>query len=361
MLSPLSAVDSISPAFADTKRVLFRPFRFGVWSRMAVLGLLTGEFAGGSWSGSSNVTVPSQQGGRRLSELLLSTAPTWSEVQKYLPWIVLGMLLLLLLGLAWIYVSSVSRFILFDAVLNRRCELRQGWRHWQGPGLRYCGWEIGLTSVAFLGLAILIGAPAWFAWKHGWFRNPGQHVGELIGGGILLFLVVVIYFLAAAVISLFAKDFLIPIMALESRGVFDGWRRLLSMLGAEKGAYAGYVLMKIVLAVGSAILFGIVNVFVILFLLIPLGIAGVVVYFIAHGFALSWSPFTISAVVVLGLAALGVVFWTIGFVYSPGLVFFQSYTLHFLGSRYPTLGAALYPLPSSPEGISPAASLPGVG
>jgi hypothetical protein len=188
--------------------------------------------------------------------------------------------------------------------------------------------------------------------------NPAEHFGELLGGGILLFLVVVIYFLIAAVISLFAKDFLIPIMALEGRGVFDGWRRLLPMLGAEKGAYAGYVVMKIVLAVGSALLFGIINVFAILFLMIPLGIVGVIVYFIAHGLALSWGTLTFGAVVILAVAALGAVLGTIAFIYSPGLVFFQSYTLHFLGSRYPTLGTLLYLLPPPPGSIPPAAPLP---
>ena len=40
---PISAVDAISPAFEHTKQQLFKPFRFGQWTRLAFVGLLAGE------------------------------------------------------------------------------------------------------------------------------------------------------------------------------------------------------------------------------------------------------------------------------------------------------------------------------
>ena len=45
----LSAVDVIGPAFERMKQQLFKPFRLGQWSRLAVTGLLAGEMgsAGG--------------------------------------------------------------------------------------------------------------------------------------------------------------------------------------------------------------------------------------------------------------------------------------------------------------------------
>ena len=48
MPEPLSAVDSIGPAFEQTKRQLFVPFRFRRWACLAVVLLSTGEFAGGA-------------------------------------------------------------------------------------------------------------------------------------------------------------------------------------------------------------------------------------------------------------------------------------------------------------------------
>jgi len=47
MAKPLSAVDSIAPAIAQTKKQLFAPFRLRRWSRLAFICLIVGDFAGG--------------------------------------------------------------------------------------------------------------------------------------------------------------------------------------------------------------------------------------------------------------------------------------------------------------------------
>ena len=65
------------------------------------------------------------------------------------------------------------------------------------------------------------------------------------------------------------KDFVVPQMALEGIGAMEGWRRLWPMIQAEKGGYAGYVGMKIVLAIGAGIVIGIVSVILALVVAIP--------------------------------------------------------------------------------------------
>ncbi len=349
----LSAVDAVSPAFSDAKRLLFQPFRFGLWSRFAWIGLLTGEFAGAGWGGSTNWNLPSSGGGSKLGLLFHYADPTKPWLTEFLPWILLGAAAIFVLGLVWIYAASVGRFILLDAVLNGRYRLREGWKRWREPGQHYFFWQLSFTFVMLLLLAIVVGVPVLLAWRAGWFRHGDEHFGWLVGGGILLFFVLMGLILLSAVVELVAKDFLVPVMALENRGVFEGWRRLGPMLLAEKWAYAGYILMKIVLAVGSAILFGILDFLVILFALIPLGIIGVAAYFLVKGAALSWNPVTISAVVLLAVAACAAIFWVMAFVYSPGLVFFQSYTLQFLGSRYPALETVMFPPPHFPPPSQP--------
>ena len=339
--------------------MLFRPFRFGIWARLAVIAVATGELVTGG-AGSSGFNLPSQQGGKRWPEGLLAQAG-WGQFHEYLPWIALGVVASGALLLLWIYVESVYRFILFDAVLSDQCRLRMGWRRWRECGRRYFLWVLGFSAAALAGLAVVIGVPVYLVWRAGWFHEADRHFGALFGGGVLVFLVVLALVLAIAVTELLARDFLLPVMVLEDVGALAGWERLLPMLRAEKGAFAGYVLMKIVLAVGSAILFGIVNVFAILALLIPLGILGVVAYLIAHAAGLSWSVSTVLFAVALGLLALAAVFYVIGFVYAPGLVFFQSYTLQFLGSRYAPLGSRLLPAaepPSAGETPPPAEPLP---
>src|SRR5258708_38910957 len=107
-----------------------------------------------------------------------------------------------------------------------------------------------LSLVVFV---ILIGSPAAFAWGLGWFRHPSEHVPGLIVGGILLFLVFLAAILAFAVAHVMTKDFVVPQMALENITALEGWRRLWLWLQAEKGGYAGYIGMKVVLAIGIGI------------------------------------------------------------------------------------------------------------
>src|SRR5207245_4023290 len=139
-------------------------------------------------------------------------------------------------------------------------------------GRQYFLWSIGFAVVVIGMLGLIIVVPIFFAQRKGILIQPGQHLALLIGAGLLLFLVALLLIVASAVIAVLAKDFVVPVMALQNVGVLRGWQRLLPMMNAEKGAYAVYVLVKIVLAVGSAILFAIVHVIVVLLLLIPLGI-----------------------------------------------------------------------------------------
>jgi hypothetical protein len=143
-------------------------------------------------------------------------------------------------------------------------------------------------------------------------------------------------------------------MALENLTVLEAWRRLFPMLAREMMAYAGFVLMKIVLAMGSAILFGIVTIVALIAVAIPLAIAGLILFFAGKAAGLTWNLSTISIAVVLGGIVLMGLFYLIAFISTPAMVFFQSYVLHFFGSRYPSLGAILSPPQPAPQ---PASSL----
>ncbi|MFB3127447.1 MAG: hypothetical protein ACE1Z8_08180, partial [Candidatus Acidiferrales bacterium] len=173
--------------------------------------------------------------------------------------------------------------------------------------------------------------------------------------GVGLFFLFIAWVVLGALVALFAKDFVVPFMALEGRGVLAAWRRVLPLLRVEKMAYAGYVLMKIVLAVGSAVLFGIINVILFLVVFVLLGLVGAGLFLAGKAAGLTWDAYTIGAVVVLGVAVLAGLLYLLAFVFVPAMVFFQSYTLHFLGARYPLLDSLLHP---PPPAAAPAAAAP---
>ncbi|HEV2231846.1 MAG TPA: hypothetical protein VGV68_00425 [Terriglobia bacterium] len=351
-----SGVDAISPAMERTKRQLFMPFRFRHWARLAVVAMSTGELTGGGgggWSSLGNLHLPAHgSSGKTLGGYTLLPDSLNLHWMDFLPWIVVGMILLFALALAFVYVASVFRFILFDSVLNDRCELGAGWRRWQKQGASYFLWTIGFALAGFAAMVILIGGPVYIAWLTGIFAEPRNHIGLLIVGGVLLFFLALCLILTSAIAALFAKDFVIPVMALENRGVLDGWRRVLPMLSVEKGAYAVYVLMKIVLALASAMLFGIIDVFVLFAFIIPLGIAAVVVVLVGSAAGLAWNTLTLSAAVVAGGGVLMLLIFVMSFVSAPAMVFFQAYALQFFGSRYPLLGAQI-DLTSPPPKLPP--------
>lgn len=345
MSKPLSAVDCIGPAFTQTKHQLFVPFRFQRWARLALVCLILGDFAGGGGGGpSGNFNFPTSQskGGK---ELLAMPPFVWGKVLPWLPWILAGVVAVFLLILLWVYVASVYRFVLFDSVLYDRCELKRCWGKWEPCGRSYFYWNLTLFVVSLIGSGLIIGGPLLLAWRAGLFRHPDEHLVALILGGAALFFILIAFFVASAIAGLFAKDFCVPIMAMEKMGVLDAWRRLFPMLAIEKMAFTGYVLMKIVLAIGSAIIFSIITVVTLVVVFIFLGIAGVVIFFGGRAMGLTLNLTTISILVVLGGVILSGILYLIALISTPAMVFFQSYVLHFFGSRYPTLGAVLFPPP----------------
>ena len=343
----LSAIDAISPAFDRTRRQLFRPFRFAFWARMGLVALATGEFySSSSWSG-LRFTLPSSR--RNTGYVLLDLVrPHWEYLKRYLPWIILAGLLMLVAIVLWVYISSVFRFILFESVLTDRCAIKAQWRQWRSQGTRFFLWRICLGLGIAVALGLLAGAGALALVTTGALKNPRQHIALLVLGGLAAFIVLACFIILVALIALFARDFVVPAMALENVGIIDGWRRVIALLSADKKGYVGYVLMKIVLVVGCTILFGILTLIAVLLLLIPISIAGAGVYFFAKSAGLLTSFPAIAVGVVLAALVLAFIFYVSALISAPAMMFFQAYMIHFLGSRYPALGDRISAPPAPP-------------
>jgi hypothetical protein len=342
---PLSAVDAISPAVEHTKRQLSQPFRFGQWVRLAFVGLLAGELgSGGGCNVPSNFHSPHHPGG----------GPVWSGID---PMLFAGLIAVVVVaafvvGILLMYISSVMRFVLFDSVLQKECRIREYWSARQAPGWRYFLWKILYALVTFGLFIVLIGIPAGFAFFLGWFTQPKQHILGLVLGGILLFFAFAILGVAIAVIYVLTKDFVIPQMALEEIGAIEAWQRLWTMMQSEKGSYALYIVMKILLALGAAIILGIVGFILVLIILIPAAGAAIAAVLAAKAAGVGWTVYTVTLAVVAGSVLLAVFLFMTSLISVPAIIFFPAYSIYFFAARYPALGAVLYPAP--PVGPLPA-------
>jgi hypothetical protein len=343
---PISAVDAIDPAFQHTKQQLLHPFRAAQWAKIALVGFLAGELSSGGCNGSSFRT-PTHPGGGQPFPLPHANLLLYASLIA---------LLIGLAGVLWIlflYVSSVMRFILFDSVIAKRCEIRLGWARRHGAGLRYFVWQLLFLLAMLVGLTVLVGIPAAFALAAGWLKDPHRHLVPLILGGMLLFFVVMGFILLSLVVHVLTKDFVVPEMALENISAFEGWRRLWPMLKAEKGSYAGYLAMKIALAIGAAVIVGIVTLIVIVILLIPVGGFGVVAVVIGKTAGLTWNLYTITLAVVVGCIVLAGLLYVMSLISVPAIVFFPAYSIYFFASRYPALDALLRPPPPAAPQFQP--------
>jgi len=346
----MSAIDAISPAFQHTKQQLFQPFRAGQWAKLALVGFLAGELT----SGGCNLQMPSgtTSGTNRFD------MPPLPHLD---PAVVAGLIAFLIVFgsvvfLLFLYVNSVMRFVLFDAVIEKTCAIRRAWSRRNRAGLRYFVWQLLFYLVGPVVIALVIGIPVLCAVALGWIKDPKQHLVVLILGGMALFFLFFVFVIVWLLVHVFTKDFVVPQMAIEDVTAFEGWRRLLPQLSGDKGSYAGYVAMKIVMTLGVAVVVGIVAFIVILILLIPFGGLGAVAVLLGKAAGLQWNLYTISLAVIVLFVFLLVVLYAISLISVPAIVFFPAYSIYFFAARYPALDTLLHPVP--PPAVVPPPVLP---
>jgi len=352
---PLSAVDAISPAFEHARQQLVRPFRASQWAKLGLVGLLAGEMgSGGGGCNPSSFQMPTRPNNSQHLFAALPTANPMLYASLIAVLVIAGFMLLVL----FLYVNSVMRFVLFDSVVAKECRIWHSWSRRQGPGRRFFIWQILLAVASIVGLTILVGIPAGFAFLVGWLRNPKEHMIPLILGGMALFFVLLLFVVVQLLVHVMTKDFVVPQMALEEIGAIEGWRRLWPRIKSELGGYAAYIGMKIVMAIGAAILLGVVSAIVILLFLIPIGGLSAVAVIGGMAAGLTWNLYTITLAVVAGTIAIFTLLYVISLISVPAVVFFPAYSIYFFASRYPALDALLHPAPPPAMPAPPPADPP---
>lgn len=332
---PISAVDSITLALDHTKQQLFRPFRLAQWTKLAFVGLLAGELGSGGCNPSNFNFQPHHSHARFPGSLPADPALLAALIAA-------AVIAALATGIILLYVNSVMRFALFDSIVTRECRIRWEWNYRLRHGWRYFVWRLGYILLTLAGVVGLVGLPVAYAFAAGWLKQPREHVPILVIGGVLCFLALLIVFVGTAIVLVLTKDFVVPQMALEDIDATEGWRRLWHMIKVEKEAFAGYIGMKIVLALVAAILIGIATLILGFVLAIPTIAFGVLAFLTGKAEGLTWNANTIALAVVVGCILIGVFLYLVSLIYVPAIVFFPAYSVHFFAARYPRLRTVLY-------------------
>ncbi len=201
---------------------------------------------------------------------------------------------------------------------------------------------------ALAAMALLIAAPLFAAFHSGFIQHREQHMAAFALGIAAMVVVMLALVITMAVVNVFTKDFVVPQMALENIGAFEGWRRLFRQVDTERGSYAGYVGMKIVLAIAAAILTGIASLIIVVPIIIVAVIVAVLVAIVAKPVGLAWTAATIALAIAIGIPLLLLLIYAVAVIASPVTVFFPAYAIYFFADRYPPLGRIVFPPPPPP-------------
>jgi hypothetical protein len=359
---PISASDTINPALEHAKKQLFQPFRFSQWVRLALVGLLAGELGSGGCNGSYHVPATHQPKGTEQALNFWDPAQAGHITQQLAAWIIPLLLVGFVFFVLFLYVSSVMRFVLFDSVVAKECHVRESWKRRTNEGYAYFVWQITIMLLMLAAMLLLIGFPLFVAWSSGWLNRPKDHLLPLVLGGVLLVFLLIALAVIMGVIHVMTKDFVVPQMALEHISAFEGWRRLWPWMMQEKVGYAAYIGMKIVLAIGAGIALGIVAIFVVVLVALPIGGAGVVAVLAAKAAGWTWNFYTIAVVALVGAIVLAILIFLVSLINVPAIVFFPAYSIYFLASRYRPLAELMWPAApqtgNAPPPVPPLPPLP---
>jgi hypothetical protein len=115
------------------------------------------------------------------------------------------------------------------------------------------------------------------------------------------------------------------------------------MIKAEKGGYAGYIGMKIMMAIGAGIVIGIVTLILGLIIAVPTIGLSIIAVMTGKSAGLTWNAYTITLAVVVGSVLFAILLFLISLISVPVVIFFPAYSIYFFAARYPPLGAVIFP------------------
>jgi len=339
----LSAAEALSPAIERTRRLLFSPFRWGTFLKLCAVAVFTEGFGG-----NFNLSGPSHSPHTPAADSS-SMTPAFSPFHLAPGWIALivaGVLVALLLSILLFYLVTRLRFSLFYCLAYQVKELRPGWTLYRDQANRFFLFNL-VVGLVFMVLMVLAIAP----FAVGLFQvfrstHAGEHFDFALFFSLFLPLIALVLVIALLAISvdIVLRDFMLPHFALEDASAGQAWTQVRARMAAEKGSFALYALLRILLPFAAMIALAMV---LAVPMLIVFGILAAI-FAGSHLLLADAGSARIVVEVLVGMAALAVgLFLAICFG-GPLSLWVRNYALLFYGGRYPMLGDVLFPPPPPP-------------
>jgi hypothetical protein len=243
-------IEIIAPfraAFEWMKIVLFRPFDVAKWLTIAFAA-----FIGGTWGGG---------GGGNFSRLGRLGNGDWKyratrhgDLEwNFTPWIiavVIGVVVIaLLLGAVWMWVSARGRFVFTDCVVRNRGGIGEPWREYRREGNSLFLFLL-LIGCAMLVIVAIAGLLLWLCF----FGAGDDHSGPGTVIGVIGLVVIVVIWIAFSLFFGLVSAFMVPVMYRRRCLAREAFVDVAKLISGNPGPFILFLLFGIALAIGVAII-----------------------------------------------------------------------------------------------------------
>ncbi len=250
-----------------------------------------------------------------------------------------------LCGLVLLYFGSRLQLVFMELVANRETVIGPSWRRQGSKAWRWIGLKIACLLTTFLLIGTIAALPILY-FVRSMPSNPRQPPNAAFFGSFFLFFITIGFAVLLFMLALWTlRDFVMPFIVFEDATMLTALRNAVSLIRHETGSVLFYLLMKIVFTMAAGLAAELCFFIGALAAAIPLGAFGTLTWFALHR---GDSAHSLVLYVLLGI--LGTIF--IAWMFVVGvcvmgcvLIFYQAYTLYFLGGRIPSIGSLLEPPP----------------
>lgn len=239
----------LSLGYNRMKKALFQPFDITKWFRIGFTAWLAGFTdcdggSGGNGGNTGNVNWDKFFSFPQTAWDWLLDNPLWSNL------IIVGIITLIIFISVLIWISSRAKFMFLHNVANDKADISEPWHEYRKEGNSlfifqfFWGWLAFAAFISFLVYCFVSGKTLYYD------DATNVAIFAAIAQMILLFFGYLIVF---GYVSLFLKDFIVPIMYKHRIGILGGWSKFLALFLRKFFPFILYGLFIFILGIGVVI------------------------------------------------------------------------------------------------------------
>lgn len=240
--------DALSRAWMRMVSLLFLPFRFLFWIKMAILYLILGGLN------------PFNYITQRLSDFNnpADLRQLMDNFIERLPLLLVIIILFVIGSILFSLLYAAARFIFYDSVHKGTCYYMESFYRHGGGILSYLLWNIAvflifsIITLVIILLTLIVGFL---------FESLMGIAGVILVG---VFAVALALLLAIAIILYWTllDAMVLPMMVVERVGIFQAWGRALSLAFTRIGEFAGFLLVRFLVNLTLAVILFLIGIFI---------------------------------------------------------------------------------------------------